>query len=181
MVNDGKVESSYVYGNNGSFNSDNKLVTGEEGQAIISSNSKNANKFFEFAANSNVEFGIVDLKGGVSIVTTSHEAEVTSTLPGIVKLFSKLGETGIRQAHSHPSTITNYNESVPSGYYDIKIGNPSSLMPDLSKGKPYGDAGNAVQVRKLKGFENTNFEVYAPGNKTKAVYDGVNKAKIIKY
>ena len=181
MVNDGKVESSYIYGQNGSFTAENKLVTGMEGQAILSTNSTKANQFFEFAANANVEFGIVDLKGGVSIVTTSHESRQTSTLPGIVKQFSKLGEIGIRQAHSHPATITHYNESVPSGYYDNEKGNPNSLMPDLRKGKSYGDAGNAVQVRKLKGFENTKFEVYAPGNKTKAIYDGVNKAKIEKY
>ena len=71
LVDNGKVEDSYTYGSNGSFTAENKLVTGMEGQAILSTNSTKANQLFEFAANANVAFGIVDLKGGVSIVPTS--------------------------------------------------------------------------------------------------------------
>jgi len=115
------------------------------------------------------------------LVVTSHKETSTAGLVDLVKSLSAIGFKGDKQSHSHPPTIANYNESVPSGYYDNIPGNPSSLMPDLiTRGKPYGDAGNAIQVRKLKGFENTKFEVYAPGNKTITTYDGVNKAKIRK-
>ena len=53
-------------------------------------------------------------------------------------------------------------------------------MPFLKNGRKAGDAQNAIEVRRLKGFENTKFEVYAPGNNTTTTYDGVNKAKIRK-
>ncbi len=116
------------------------------------------------------------------MLTTSHDAIGVETLPDLVKAFSASGFTGIKQSHSHPGTITAYNESVPSGHYDYSQGNPNSLMPYLNKkGEKVDDALNAIQVRGLKGFKNTKFELYAPGNKTKTSYDGVNKAKISKY
>ncbi len=94
-------------------------------------------------------------------------------MTGIVKDYSKKGYIGITQSHSHPG-----GESVPSGHFGYQKGNPYSLMPYNVKGKKVYDAGNAVQTRSLKGFENTKFEVYNPVNKTISTYDGVNRAKI---
>ena len=185
LINDGKVESSYVYGENGSFCKENDIKSDDNGTAVIMTDENKAQKFYQFAAQSNVEFGKLDVeKNGtkLSVVTTSHDATGIETLPGLVKAFSASGFTGIKQSHSHPGTITTYNESVPSGHYDYLQGNPNSLMPYLNKkGKNEGDALNAIQVRGLKGFKNTKFELYAPGNKTKTSYDVVNKAKISKY
>lgn len=53
-------------------------------------------------------------------------------------------------------------------------------MPYLKNGRKVGDALNAIQVRRLEGFNKTKFEVYAPGNNTTTTYDGVNRAKIRK-
>ena len=180
------VKDSYTYGENSSFLSENSVFKGEKSYffgtstIIKSKNPDNAEKLFKFAANSDVEFGMIDTKEGSSFITTSYEEAVTSSLPGLVKALSKMGYTGERQIHSHPGTITSYNESLPSGYYDYEKGNPSSLMPDLTtyNGKRYGDALNATQVRRIKGFENTKFEVFAPGNNTKTTYDGVGRARI---
>jgi len=142
----------------------------------------NAQKFYEFAAKSDVEFAKLDVKSPsgekISIVTTSHESTVVSTIPALVTDYSNRGFTGVKLGHSHPSTITSYNESVPSGYFDYEKNNPNSLMPYLKNGKLTGDALSAVQTRRLKGFTNIKFELYAPGNNTITIYDGIKKAEI---
>ena len=189
LINNDKVEDSYSYGSNGSFSSDNIIdrngsdITLTSVQIIPGSIDK-AQAFYEFAAQSDVEFGKLDVRSpsgeSISIVTTSGETTAVSTLPKLVTDYSKRGFTGVKQSHSHPGTITSYNESVPSGHYDYISGNPSSLMPYLENGEKVHDALNAIQVRNSKGFSNTKFEVYAPGNNTTTTYDGINKAKINK-
>ncbi len=187
LVNNGKVENSYIYGANGSFNSENIIEQDKSGTTltsaqIIPGSADKAQTFFEFASKSDVEYGKLDILSPsgekISVVTTSHEPEVTSTLPGLVIDYSKRGFTGVKQSHSHPGTITHYNESVPSGHYKNERGNPLSLMPFTVNGKKVGDAANGIWVKSKKGFSNTLFEVHAPGNKTITTYDGINRAKI---
>ncbi len=192
LVDNGNVLNSAVYGKNGSFQEDNQIYQLESDAApgvtstiIMGTNEKALQTVYEVAANSDVEFGKLDVSSDgspiKSLVVTSHQETSNPGLADLVKSLSAIGFEGSKQSHSHPPTITDYNESVPSGYYDNIPGNPSSLMPDLiTTGKPYGDAGNAINVRSLKGFKNTKFEVYAPGNKTITTYDGVNRAKIHK-
>jgi hypothetical protein len=97
----------------------------------------------------------------------------------VVSLFNvHLIRVNTKQSHSHPGTITHYNESVPSGHYKNERGNPLSLMPFTVNGKKVGDAANGIWVKSKKGFSNTLFEVHAPGNKTITTYDGINRAKI---
>ncbi len=186
LVDDGEVVESYTYGENGSFLSENRVVYGEtktgiSSTSILGGNTEKLQTFFEFAAQANVEFGKLDVEifEGVnfSVVTTTHEEKVTSSLPGLAKLFSDAGFTGIKQTHSHPD-----GQSVPSGYYDNIPGNPYRLTPLPKSHRDYkkGDAQNARQTRSLPGFENTQFEVYNPKDGTRTIYDGVNKAKIKK-
>jgi RHS repeat-associated protein len=187
LVDNGKVVDSYTYGKNGSFNSDNSIWKGKvyngkiDGTVIITETTKKAEAFYKFAAKADVEFSKIDAeKNGIQIsaIGTSHENAVESTSIGTARMLSKEGWTGVKQSHSHPSN--KYNESVPSGYYDYAKNNPHSLMPYLKNGKKEGDALNAIQIKRLKGFGNAKFEVYGPANKTITKYDGVNNAKIIK-
>jgi hypothetical protein len=135
-------------------------------------------KFYEFAAQSDVEFGKLDLKTAngdpLAIVATSNDEKVVSILPSLVALFSAGGFTGVKQSHSHP-----INMPIPSGYYSYAKGNPLSLMP--IPGKQSGDAENARLVRKYPGFQNMQFEVLNVKGRTKTIYDGVNQAKINTY
>src|SRR5690554_7439755 len=131
LINNDKVEDSYSYGSNGSFSSDNIIdrngsdITLTSVQIIPGSIDK-AQAFYEFAAQSDVEFGKLDVRSpsgeSISIVTTSGETTAVSTLPKLVTDYSKRGFTGVKQSHSHPGTITSYNESVPSGHYDYISG-----------------------------------------------------------
>ena len=188
LVDDGKVLDSYTYGPNKSFASETVVREEEKGVTVMfadivpgSDIAEKAEAFYRFAAQSDVEFGKLDVQSpsGEMIynVTTSHDKAVTRTLPDLVRDCSRRGFTGVKQSHSHPP-VDDYNESVPSGYYGFEKNNPFSLMPYLKNGRKEGDALNAIQVRELKGFGNTTFEVYAPGNKTLTTYDGVNRAKI---
>ena len=183
LVNDGKVEGSYTYGSNGSFTSDNQILRGDvdgtNSTALITTNGEKAQTFFEFASKSEVEFGKLDVEKNekaVSIVTTTHEPDVTSSLGPLAKELSSRGFTGVKQSHSHPD-----GQSVPSGHYDNVKGNPSSLMP-VPVGSKFdrGDAPNARQTRLLSGFGNTKFEVYNSKIGRATTYDGVNRAVIKK-
>lgn len=53
LVNDGKVESSYTYGKNGSFCNENDIQSDENGISVTMSDENKAQKFYEFAAQSN--------------------------------------------------------------------------------------------------------------------------------
>ena len=192
LVDNGKVVNSAVYGKNGSFRKDNQIYQLESDAApgitstiIMGTNEKALQTVYEVAAGSDVEFGKLDVSSNESpvesFVLTSHDKTGTPGLLDLVKPLSQVGFMGIKQSHSHPPTITHYDESIPSGYYGYAKKNPHSLMPDLiTTGKPSGDAGNAILVKSLKGFGSTKFEVYAPGNNTTTTYDGVNAAKIRK-
>lgn len=191
MVDNGNVESSYTYGENGSFKSENSIFKGSfnngnnEGIAIQFSNGDKAETFYRFAANSDVEFGKLDVSRdgiGMSVVTTTHQESKVSSLPDITKALSGLDYTGIKQSHSHPGNTG--NEYVPSGYYSFVKGNSRSLTPirqsEDAKAYSEGDAANARAVRRLKGFSKTIFEVYSPNSNTNTIYDGDNKAKVYK-
>jgi len=183
LVDNGNVVDSYTYGENGSFSSDNQIITGDfngtQGTALVTANGDKAQTFFEFAAKSDVEFGKLDVTAAngnsVSVVTTSHDPKVTATLPSIAKELSSRGFTGVNQTHSHPD-----GQSVPSGHYGNVKGNPASLTPVPPSHPHYkrGDAQNARQTRSLSGFGNTKFGVYNPKTGGVTSYDGVNKAKI---
>lgn len=185
LVNNGKVEDSYGYGDNGSFSSDFKITegkfNGKDGIALSTTdNVEKAQAFFEFAAQSNVEFGKLDVKKGdkvFSIVTTTHEPDKISSLPVMVNKFSKKGFTGLKQTHSHPD-----GQSVPSGYFGNVPGNSNSLTPVPSNHRDYkkGDAQAAREANGFRGFEKMKFEVYNPIGCTITTYDGVNRAKIQK-
>ncbi len=182
LVNNGKVENSYIYGANGSFNSENIIEQISRNNFNFCSINQFTGKAQTFNFSRVMGVGKLDILSPsgekISVVTTSHEPEVTSTLPGLVLDYSKRGFTGVKQSHSHPGTITHYNESVPSGHYKNERGNPLSLMPFTVNGKKVGDAANGIWVKSKKGFSNTLFEVHAPGNKTITTYDGINRAKI---
>ncbi len=187
LTDNGEIIDEYVYGENGSFSKDNKFTEQSLGlpffsltaTTLQSTNPDKAQEFYEFAAQSDVEFGKLDVeKNGVklSLVTTSHNDEVLYNLPVLVKLYSKLGYTGIKQSHSHPG-----GPSIPSGYYSYQKGNPFSLMPvPVGSSDDIGDAPNARLARKYPGFNNTIFEVFNPKAKTITTYDGVNQAQIRK-
>ncbi len=159
LVDNGSVKDSYTYGSNGSFTSENVVEKSDKGTTVTSTNSDRAETFYRFAAGSDVEFGKLDVQShtgdNISVVTTSHEEDGVSTLPGIARDYSRRGFIGIRQSHFHPS-----GESVPSGHYGYEKGNPFSLMPYTVGGKKVNDAGNAVGTRSLRGFGNTKFEIY---------------------
>lgn len=185
LMDDGKVVDSYVFGSNGSFSCENTFRRGftleGTGISITSEYPDKANKLYKFAANSDVEFSILDTKEGISVIGTSGDEKTNIATNYIVHDLSKEGYTGKRISHSHPGTITSYNESVPSGHYKYEKGNPKSLMPFLdSDGRKVGDVLNAIKIKSYDGFSNTKLEVYAPGNKTTTTYDGVNRAKIRK-
>jgi RHS repeat-associated protein len=179
LVNDGKVENSYIYGKNGSFCKENDIQSDKNGTSVTMSDENKAQKFYEFAAQSNVEFGKLDVeKNGakISVVITSHDEKGVGTLPGLVETFSVAGYTGIKQSHSHPD-----GQSVPSGHYDDNDPkNPYSLNPVPKGHKDYktGDAQNARWTQSKSGFKNTKFEVYNPKTGSKTTYDGISKAKI---
>jgi RHS repeat-associated protein len=178
LVNDGKVESSYTYGSNGSF-CQNNIQEKSTGTSIFMKDEKKAQTFYEFAAKSNVEFAKLDVeKDGnlLSIVTTSHNPEVTATLPALVKELSSKGYKGVKQSHSHPD-----GQSVPTGHFDNENPkNPYSLTPVYKGHTDYGkgDAQNARWTRTQSGFENTKFEVYNPKTGAVTSYDGIYKAEI---
>jgi RHS repeat-associated protein len=176
LIDDGKVEASYSYGSNGSFTLENVVEKSNKGTTVTSTESDKAEKFYQFAAGSDVEFAKIDVqspKGNdISVVATSHSIPNVHTL-WITRDYSKRGFTGIKQSHSH-----SLGESVPSGHYGYEEGNPKSLMPYTVNGNKVKDALNAVQTKSLPGFENIKFEVYNPVNKTKSTYDGIHRAKI---
>ena len=191
LMDNGNVESSYTYGENNSFKSENSIFRGvfnngnNEGIAIQFSNGEKAETFYRFAANSAVEFGKLDVSKdgiGMSVVTTTNQETKLSSLPDITKALSDLGYTGVKQSHSHPGDTG--DEYVPSGYYNFVKGNPRSLthirQSEDAKAYSEGDAANARAVRRLKGFSNTIFEVYSPNSNTNTIYDGDNKAKVYK-
>ncbi len=66
LVNNGEVEDRYIYGENGSFTEENKMIRGSfegiQGTALVTVNSEKAQTFFEFAAQSDVEFGKLDVE-----------------------------------------------------------------------------------------------------------------------
>lgn len=105
----------------------------------------------------------------ISNVVTSHDPGGNKGLAQLTQFYSKEGFTGIRQSHSHP------DNNIPSGYYAFEKGNPLSLMPFENRQL---DALNATQVHKLRGFENTIFEIYNARLNTITTYDGINKATI---
>ncbi|MDR9399843.1 MAG: RHS repeat-associated core domain-containing protein [Psychroflexus sp.] len=181
LVDNNKVLKSYVYGNNGSFLSDNSEIVSnvDKGMTIfVSKKPKQADKFYRFAAESNVEFGIMDVKVNdqkISAFYSSHNPETESISRELVKEFSSSGFTGLRQSHSHPGDSP--GAQVPSGYYGIEKGNPNSLTVF---DKTDFDAGNANSVKEFSGFENTIFELFSPHNQTITTYDGQNQAKIKK-
>ena len=182
LMNNGTVVDSYTYGENGSFpavlsqHPEEHRFHAMGTYIIFVSLESEAQRFFLFAAKSDVEFGKLDVQndvGKVSILTTSHSPTSTPSLVPWVKLYSALGYTGVKQTHSHPD-----GQSVPSGHYGYEERNPNSLKPYRSNGRKVMDAGNAVWVKTEEGFENTKFEVYNPRNNTKSIYDGTNRARI---
>ena len=60
---------------------------------------KKLQTFYEFAAQADVEFGKIDIEAdGIlsSVVTTSHEETMTSSLPDLVIGFAKAGFIGVK-------------------------------------------------------------------------------------
>ena len=185
LIDKGEVIDSYIYGSNGSFSSENIIDRSGGGTTITSAqivpgSTDKLETFYQFAAQSDVEFGKLDVQvpsgEKMSAVTTSHDKTTTATLPGLARDYSKRGFTGVKQSHSHSD-----GQSVPTGHYDNKSPkNPASLTPVPPSHPLYksGDAQNARQIRSLPGFGNTKFEVYNPKTGGVTTYDGVNKAKI---
>jgi hypothetical protein len=147
-----------------------------EATQVSFSNEGEANTFFEFAAQSDVEFSKIDVtKDGeaLSILSTSHENDVVSTDPSTIKELSDQGYTGIKHTHAHPNITS--DPSVPSGHYGFKKGYPSSLTVS---DRTYGDAGFANNTRKRPGFGGMKFELYSPSQRRMTTYDGVKKAVV---
>ncbi len=152
---------------------------GEKGTVVGFTDTKSADKFYEFAAKeTNVEFAKIDGKFSssdkdVSFVITSHEKSTVSNQPEMVSVLSKKGFEGEKISHSHPG-----GNSVPSGHYGYQEGNSNSLTP-IPNHKT-GDAENARVINQMPGFKNTKFEVYNPKTNTKTIYNGKTQARIIK-
>ncbi len=149
---------------------------------IVFDNSDSGDKLYKFASdNTDVEFGRIDgsFENGqeASFVFSSKDAKTLKNQPNIVKKLSKNNFIAKNVDHSHPS-----GQVTPSGHYANTPGHPMSLDPVPEEHPVYkeGDAQNARAVVKLKGFENAKFSVYSPVEKTKTIYDGKNKAKIVK-
>lgn len=185
IMNGGKVESSYTYGKNASFKAENKIENrtfGKKaipGQVIVSSNATKALDFFKFAAKSNVEFGLLKVKKGesvLSVLSTTHEPTKLNSSGFLITEYFKKGYSGIDHWHSHPD-----GNPVPSGYYPEKENNPYSLMPgSVGTKDDFGDAKHARLTRQLEGFQRTQFFLYTPALKTITRYDGYTKATIQK-
>ena len=127
-------------------------------------------KLFKFASeNTNVEFARIDgSRFGTeeaSYVFSSQNSHVVENQPQIAVGLSNTFFQADNVDHSHP-----FGNPVPSGHYGIEEGNPNSLTP--VPGKKIGDAENARQLSKLKGFENAKFSVYNPKGKTTTTYNG---------
>jgi hypothetical protein len=176
-VDNGKVNSSYTYGENGSFNSDNTIVGSQkEGfQALISKDVSKSKKFYEFAANnSDVEFGRLEVSKdntNISVVNSTFDHDKNEFLNEFTKSMANEGFTIIEHSHSHPGQEI----GIPSGYYGIEKGNSNSLTPI-----PNNKNGDAEAVRifsKYKQFNKAEFNIYS--GKTKTIYNGVKKAKVV--
>ena len=179
MVDNGEVQNSYTYGENGSFNEYNIVQTNELGTVVTnySQDSNKAEQFYEFAAQSDVEFAKVDVGNSdrliASSIGTSHKPTIDpDVFNEFFYVFLKDGFEVKHISHSHPK-----GNSVPSGYYGYQEGNPKSLMP--IEGQQKGDAQVARDMSKRPGFKNMTFDIYNPKTKKRTSYDGYNRANII--
>lgn len=175
---DGKVEASYEYGENGSFTKENN-ITFEDGQKINKElgtfvefgDYDKARTFFEFASQADVEFGFVDFffsnnMTGMSTVMTSH-LESTVYLGSYVNSVMKDNPSAfvLEYAHSHPGMLLpTLHPAYPSGF-------DWQLKPTSSK---RGDRSNYINMKAKYGDRfPDSAEVYvpaAPGINVK--YDG---------
>ena len=121
VVNNGKEESSYTYGENGSFKSENTIGEGEDSNGtkysyIKMNNDEKSTKLFEFVAeNSNVEWSQVKFGSKSSFVSSAF---LPTPEPGGVDLMYGLltkGYTVREHIHSHPNRKTNH--FGPSGFH----------------------------------------------------------------
>lgn len=175
---DGKVEASYEYGENGSFAKENKIthedgqkINVEQGTYIEFNDYDKARTFYEFAAKSDVEFGFVDFFfskniTGMTTVMTNYQEETVYMGSYVNKVLRKNPDASVLEySHSHPGLLLpNLWPAYPSGFDD-------KLKPDNS-GR--GDRSNFKLMKKNHGdrFPNSAevFVPTAPGIKVK--YDG---------
>lgn len=176
-VDNGTVNDSYTYGENGSFKSDNAIIGSKaEGvQVLVSSNVEKSTQFYEFAAdNSNVEFARLEVSKNdksVSAVSTTFSKEANSFQNDFAKYLANDGYSITEHSHSHPGQ----DIGVPSGYYGIEKGNSNSLTP-IPNFKT-GDAAAARIFSKYPQFKSTEFNIY--NGSTKTIYNGFTKAKVV--
>ncbi|MEL6837580.1 MAG: RHS repeat-associated core domain-containing protein, partial [Bacteroidota bacterium] len=186
LVSEDGVQNEYTYGANGSFSKDNSLESSKttKTQYISFGDSDEAEKFYKFAANSKVEFALLDYRDIVS--GSEYSLIITDGLPHNVNTNDAIftltvaGYEGIRHSHSHP-----YSQVWPSGYdYYTKKPYPAG-HPNRNGGND--DAQHARETRAgipglefLPGWKNATFEVYTPSRKQVTTYDGLDAYQLRK-
>lgn len=121
VVNNGKEENSYTYGENGSFKAENTIAEGEDSNGtkysyIKMNNDEKSTKLFEFVAeNTNVEWSQVKFGSKSSFVSSAFLP--TPEPSGVDLMYGLLtkGYTVREHIHSHPKRKTNY--FGPSGFH----------------------------------------------------------------
>jgi hypothetical protein len=167
LVDNGKVLSQYLYGENGSFSNENRKfslynVNGEkEGVSFVSRNIDKLEEFYKFAAKSDVEFtyAVFHKNSDVGLVTTNNNTKGAN----VEELYSKIlkigGMTMKHMSHSHP------------GKYDPNNGWPAYPSSFNRKLEPIFESdpskqGDRYFYNKLrKKFPNqipTYFDIYVP-------------------
>ncbi len=177
----GEVTNSYTYGANGSFLKENSVDvamarTGNMSTVITSANPSAAYSLYEFAAESDVEFGYMEFGSNgksAAFVSTSHQEDQLSTHSDLSTVVTRIGEKGILLSHSHPD-----GQQTPSGYYGPDPNNPAYSLQPADPTIP-GDARGARQYLSNPAFNHAKFEVYTPAKGTKTKYDGFNRAEIV--
>ena len=135
LVDNEKVVDSYEYGMNGSFYKDVQIKKRENTGYLVHFNDFNkADKFYQFAAKSDVEFGLVDvfygnnLSGQTTLVTNGNKSsvDVSNYAYDVLEKYSDAYILYI--SHSHPGRFdpNTFYPAIPSGFnYDLQPNNRS--------------------------------------------------------
>ena len=177
LVENGDVQSQYTYGENGSFLEENKIESASESktQMITFTDSEKAQTFYEFAANSNVEFAKIDfdspIMDGKSIVMTDQKRATVNTNSLLINLVLFQSAEILKHSHTHPM-----GANWPTGY-DFFTKKPH---PPGTENHNKGDTGHVKMFRSgfYPGFKSTIFEILTPQTGEITTYDGVNKYKV---
>ncbi|WP_201309329.1 RHS repeat-associated core domain-containing protein, partial [Flavobacterium sp. MK4S-17] len=178
--NNNEVVDSYTYGENGSFDKDTRIdiergPIGNQnlGQRIhFNTDTEKASKFYEFAAQTDVEFGLLDIfygnsSYGETVVMTDYSSwSVASSDYASGVLRENEDATVTRSSHSHPGSFNakTFWPAAPSGF------NQKTLHPN-NKG---GDRDVYISNKNEFGDRMPKYHevYYAKGPKFNIMYNG---------